>query len=142
VAAPELRAVLDTNVVVSAALKPHSLPAAIVSAATAQLFTLCLSDAIRDEYQHVLTRGKFRFPPDLVSRFLADLEATALRVAPTERLAITRDPEDNKFLECAIEANASHLVTGNTRHFPHEFRTIRVVTPREFFALLLERLAQ
>ena len=141
-AAPEIRAVLDTNVVVSAALKPHSLPAAIVSAATAQLFTLCLSDAIRDEYQHVLTRGKFRFPPDLVSRFLADLEATALRVAPTERLAITRDPEDNKFLECAIEANASHLVTGNTRHFPHEFRTIRVVTPREFFALLLERLAQ
>jgi len=37
VAAPELRAVLDTNVVVSAALKPHSLPAAIVSAATAQI---------------------------------------------------------------------------------------------------------
>jgi len=113
VAAPELRAVLDTNVVVSAALKPHSLPAAIVSAATAQLFTLCLSDAIRDEYQHVLTRGKFGFTPDLVSRFLAELEATA-----------------------------SHLVTGNTRHFPYQFRTIRVVTPREFFALLVERLAR
>ena len=140
-AAPEIRAVLDTNVVVSAALKPHSLPAAIVSAATAQLFTLCLSDAIRDEYQHVLTRGKFGFPPALVSRFLAELEATARRVTPTERLAITRDSEDNKFLECAVEANASHLVTGNTRHFPCQFRTIRVVTPREFFALLLERLA-
>ncbi len=63
-APPDLRAVLDTNVVVSAALKPHSLPAAIVSAAIAQLFALCLSDAIRDEYQNVLTRGKFRFPPD------------------------------------------------------------------------------
>lgn len=140
-AAPKLRAVLDTNVVVSGALKPHSLPAAIVSAATAQLFTLCLSDAIRDEYQHVLTRGKFGFTPDLVSRFLAELEATARKVTPTERLAITRDSEDNKFLECAVEANASHLVTGNTRHFPYQFRTIRVVTPREFFALLLERLA-
>jgi putative PIN family toxin of toxin-antitoxin system len=141
VAAPELRAVLDTNVVVSAALKPHSLPAAIVSAATAQLFTLCLSDAIRDEYQHVLTRGKFGFTPDLVSRFLSELEATARKVTPPERLAITRDSEDNKFLECAVEANASYLVTGNTRHFPYQFRTIRVVTPREFFALLLERLA-
>ena len=140
-AAPELRAVLDTNVVVSAALKPHSLPAAIVSAATAQLFTLCLSEAIRDEYQHVLTRGKFGLPPDRVSRFLAVLEATGRRVTPTERLAITRDSEDNKFLECAVEASASHLVTGNTRHFPYQFRTIRVVTPREFFALLLERLA-
>ena len=72
-AAPELRAVLDTNVVVSAALKPLSVPAAIVSAATAQLFALCLSDAVQDEYQHVLTRGKFGFPPNLVSRFLADL---------------------------------------------------------------------
>jgi putative PIN family toxin of toxin-antitoxin system len=142
VAAPELRAVLDTNVVVSAALKPHSLPAAIVSAATAQLFALCLSDAIRDEYQHVLTRGKFGLPPDRVSRFLADLEATARKVTPTEKLAVTRGSGDDKFLECAVEANASYLVTGNTRHFPHQFRTIRVVTPREFFALLVERLAR
>ena len=141
-AAPELRAVLDTNVVVSAALKPHSLPAAIVSAATAQLFTLCLSDAIRDEYQHVLTRGKFGLPPNRVSRFLPDLEAPARKVTPTEKLAVTRDSEDNKFLECAVEADASYLVTGNTRHFPHQFRTIRVVAPREFFALLVERLAR
>jgi predicted nucleic acid-binding protein len=88
VAAPELRAVLNTNVVVSAALKPHSLPAAIVSAATAQLFALCLSDAIRDEYQHVLTRGKFGFPPARVSRFLADLEATARKVTPREFFAL------------------------------------------------------
>ncbi len=141
-AAPELRAVLDTNVVVSAALKPHSLPAAIVSAATARLFPLCLSDAIRDEYQRVLTRGKFGLPPDRVSRFLADLEATARKVTSTERLAVTRDSENNKFLECAVEADASYLVTGNTRHFPHQFRTIRVVTPREIFALLVERLAR
>ena len=67
---------------------------------------------------------------------------TNVKVTPTERLAVTRDSEDNKFLECAVEADASYLVTGNTRHFPHQFRTIRVVTPREFFALLVERLAR
>lgn len=130
---------LDTNVLVSAALNPQSLPAVLVSAAPARLFTICLSDAILEEYREVLAREKFRLPRDLVARFLRDLEQAGQKVTPQETLSVTRDPEDNKFLECAVEAGAAYLITGNIRHFPHRFRAVRVVTPREFFAILVER---
>lgn len=138
---PKLRAVLDTNVLVSATLNRHSLPAMLVSAATARLFTICLSDAILKEYREVLTRTQFRLPPELVVRFLTDLTQAGQKVIPQETLSVTRDPDDNKFLECAVEAGASYVITGNTRHFPHRFSTIRIVTPREFFAILIERFA-
>ncbi len=70
------------------------------------------------------------------------IKVVSALTARTQLGAIMRRATENqeRFI-CAVEANASHLVTGNTRHFPHEIRTIRVVTPREFFALLLERLA-
>ena len=138
--ASELLAVLDTNVVVAAALSPDGIPATIVSAATARIFKLCLSDPILEEYGEVLTRGKFQFPQEIVAGLLADLEATSLNVKPTVSLALTRDPADNKFLECAIAANASFLVTGNSRHFPLRCGSVQVITPRAFFALLVEQL--
>jgi putative PIN family toxin of toxin-antitoxin system len=113
----------------------------LVSAATVRLFTICLSDAILEEYREVLTRKQFQLPPELVARFLSDLEQAGQKVTPQETLSVARDPDDNKFLECAVEAGASYVITGNRRHFPHRFGTVRVVTPREFFAVLILRLA-
>jgi hypothetical protein len=55
--------VYDTNVVVSAALKPGSLPAALVALAMARRVRLVLSRAILDEYTAVLTRPKFDLDP-------------------------------------------------------------------------------
>lgn len=51
---------------------------------------------------------------------------------------LTQDPDDNMVLACAEEGMATHLVTGNTKHFPHkEYKGIQIVTPREFLDLLL-----
>ncbi|PYV41490.1 MAG: hypothetical protein DMG06_16930 [Acidobacteria bacterium] len=44
-------------------------------------------------------------------------------VKPTLKLTITSDPDDNMFLECAQEAGADFLVTGNKRHFPRAWRS-------------------
>lgn len=56
-----MRVVYDTNVLVSAALKPDSLPAVLVSLALAQRVHLCLSPPILAEYTAVLHRPKFGF---------------------------------------------------------------------------------
>jgi predicted nucleic acid-binding protein len=41
------------------------------------------------------------------------------------------------FLECALEAEADFLITGNTKHFPHgKFRNIQIVTPKEFLRFI------
>jgi len=57
-----------------------------------------------------------------------------------EALAVTLDPADNKFLECARAVNAPFLVTDNTRHFPRRFGGVQEITPRVFFTLLVEQL--
>ena len=57
-------------------------------------------------------------------------------VRPSKGLKVTKDPDDNKVLECALEARADYVVTGNVRHFPVRYQDIRVVTPWEFMAIL------
>ncbi|MGO4879570.1 MAG: putative toxin-antitoxin system toxin component, PIN family [Bryobacteraceae bacterium] len=57
-------------------------------------------------------------------------------VRPTRRLLEAQDDPDNRFLECAVAAGADFLITGNTRHFPARFESIRVVTPRQFLDLI------
>jgi predicted nucleic acid-binding protein len=60
----------------------------------------------------------------------------ALLVVPRVRLSVARDTDDNMVIECALEATADFIVTGNTRDFPLSFRGVRIVTPRDFLVVL------
>ncbi|MBI3950402.1 MAG: putative toxin-antitoxin system toxin component, PIN family [Acidobacteria bacterium] len=132
-----LRAALDTNVIVSAAIKPVGLPAYAVAVGVDQKFLICYSEEILEEYREVLARGKFRLPPKAVGALIADIERSGQSFAPQGKLSVCPDPDDNKFLECAEEANAHYLVTGNRRHFPPRHCTTNVVTPHQFITILV-----
>lgn len=133
------KVVLDTNVLVSALLKNRSLPAFILALVRRKQVALCLSKEIFAEYEGVLNRDKFGLIRKEVGQLLVNLKKEALWVVPKERIdTIVQDPEDNKFIECACEAGADYLITGNTRHFPFKkFRTIKIVSPREFIEVTL-----
>jgi putative PIN family toxin of toxin-antitoxin system len=136
-----MRVVYDTNVLVSAALKPGSIPAALVSLALAQRVHLCVSPPILAAYKEVLHRPKFGFAAPSIDALLADLTRTALLIHPTIPLTVALDEADNRFLECALEARAAFLVTGNLRHFPvPTFEDIQIVEPARFAHVLAERL--
>lgn len=126
--------VLDTNVLVSALLKDKSLPAFILAFARQKRMVLCLSREIFAEYKAVLEREKSRSIRKEVRPLLASLKKEALWIKPNVTIeTIVDDPEDNKFLECAQQAQAEYLITGNTKHFPiKEFRGTKIVSPREF----------
>ena len=50
---------------------------------------------------------------------------------------LTNDPDDNMVLACAEEGIATHLVTGNKKHFPQtDYKGIKIVSPKEFLSLL------
>ncbi|HOI95705.1 MAG TPA: putative toxin-antitoxin system toxin component, PIN family [Syntrophobacter fumaroxidans] len=130
-----LKIVLDTNVLVSALLKADTPPELIVSLIGQSLVTLCVSKPIVAEYREVLSRRKFRkLDRAKVKKLLSRLESRAQWVTPRVPVEIIEtDPEDNKFLECALESEADFLITGNTRHFPFEkFHHTRIVSPGEF----------
>ncbi|ETX00435.1 MAG: hypothetical protein ETSY1_11195 [Candidatus Entotheonella factor] len=135
-----LRAVYDTNVIVSALLKPDSIPSSLVTLAMTGVVQLCLSPAIRAEYDEVIRRPRFAFPEEIVERFMEELTTSALIVEPVTRITVSSDDPDNRFLECALAASADYLVTGNLRHFPTlEFEGVRIVSPAVFAQALAEQ---
>ncbi len=71
-----------------------------------------------------------------VKRSLQSFRAAAIMVTPYERIFAARDPDDNKVLECATEADAQYIVTGNIRDFPPVFHGVAVVLPRRFLDIL------
>jgi uncharacterized protein len=132
--------VYDTNVIVSAILKPGSIPTSLVALCLEGSVRLSLTPEILEEYREVLKRPKFGFDPSSVDTFLHDLEKAAVMVYPTKRVRNALDEPDNRFLECAKAAKAHYLVTGNKKYFPFsQFKGTKIVSPAEFAALLIPR---
>jgi putative PIN family toxin of toxin-antitoxin system len=136
-----LKAVYDTNVVVSANVNPGGLPASLVALALGKQVRLFYSPAILEEYEEVLKRPKFGFTPQVVDLFLRDLRAAGEMVRPTQKLSASPHEPDNRFVECAQAARADYLLTGNTKHFPFpEFAGTKIVTPAEFARVVAQEL--
>jgi uncharacterized protein len=127
-----LRLVLDTNVVISAALKPDGLQRTVFLLAITRPARFYVSQPILDEYAEVLARRELRISRGTRLQFLDLIRNRSLLVAPRYRLYQTRDPDDNVFLECADSARADYLITGNQKHFPRFWKATKVITPREF----------
>lgn len=129
--------VLDTNVIVSAGLKPNSPPALILMdwVLEGHVHTAASPTIIR-EYREVCRRPKFRpygFPP-LWLEFL--IEESLILPDPKFEDVSLPDPDDAIFLALAQTAGA-WLVTGNLKHFPpRERRGVRVLSPAEYLAHL------
>jgi putative PIN family toxin of toxin-antitoxin system len=125
------------NVIVSAILKPGSIPASLVALAMQGAVQLFVTREILAEYQEVLKRPAFGFEAATVETFLSELENAAVTVYP--QVTSAQDEADNRFLECAEEARAQFVVTGNKKDFPFaEYGGAKIVSPAEFAALLIE----
>ncbi len=136
-----IKAVYDTNVIVSALLSSEGIPAILVDLAIQQEIRLFLSEEIRQEYEGVLVRPKFGFSKKSVKRFIRLLKTKSKVVKPKSLGFTLKDPGDDKFLECALAAKANYLVTGNTRHFPSSaYKGIQIVSPRDFWEMYKESL--
>jgi putative PIN family toxin of toxin-antitoxin system len=134
-----MKIVLDTNVVVSGLLNPHGPPGQIVSMVAAGKLALYYDARILDEYLAVLSRSRFEFSIEHIEALLAQVRVVGELVAPRPLRQRLPDPEDEKFLEAAIAADAAYLVTGNLRHYPASSRQgIEVATPAEFLEVLRE----
>src|SRR5215472_12002769 len=127
-----VRAVLDTNVVVSACLAPEGAPSTIVELALLGTFTLYVSADVFAEYREVLARDKFSRQQERVKALLDGIEEVAVAVRPSRTITVSTDNEDNRLLDCAEAAQADFLVSGNPKHLPKSFGTSRIITPRDF----------
>ena len=137
-----LRAVLDANVFVSAAIRPDGPPGRIIEQfLRTDAFTLVLSEAIVDEVMRALAYPKVRryVRPGLdPALWMEDLVVLADFVPdPSQVSGVSKDPDDDKYLAAAIAGRAPLVVSGD----PHllsvaEYEGVRIVTPRAFLNLL------
>jgi putative PIN family toxin of toxin-antitoxin system len=112
-----IRAVIDTNVLVSGLLAPNGNESLVLLAVRQGLIMPCFSEEIYSEYRGVLARRKFSFPPQILA-LLSMILRCGEPVRPEKSLVSSPDPGDTKFLDCAFASQADFLVTGNKRHFP------------------------
>lgn len=129
-----MRAVVDTNVLVSGLIRSTGYPGRILEAVRTGRLALCVDARILDEYQSVMLREKFRpyFLESEVHELMDFFEQSTHRVQTDFLIAGIPDPSDAPFLETAAAASVP-LVTGNAKHYPAEIcRGVEICDPKTF----------
>ncbi|WP_245927604.1 putative toxin-antitoxin system toxin component, PIN family [Aphanothece hegewaldii] len=127
--------VFDTNVIVSAAIFPQSIPRMSIDKAFIQ-GTVLISDSIEEELTEVLQRKKFdRYASfELRYDFLENFLLEALFIYVDQNIQACRDTKDNKFLELAVCGKATVIISGDQDLLVlNPFRGIAIITPQDFF---------
>lgn len=131
--------VFDTNVLFSA-IGLNGRPAACLERARPGVVEGVTGHVMLDELAEKL-HDKLAFSEEHVTEMLADLLGYLHVVEITEPLAvIADDPDDDRVLECAVAAGASHIVTGDRRHLLPlgVFQGIIIMSPADFLAIVPE----
>jgi uncharacterized protein len=137
-----IRIVLDTNLFVSALLKSGSHPDRIIQLVRDEKVLLLISDSIRDEISRVLAYPKIRkrltLSDEELITFVKLLDTVAIITPGTLNLPrLDADPDDTKYLVCAVEGHADFIVSGD-HHLSDlvVYRGIRIVTPADFLQIV------
>ena len=131
-------AVIDTNVFVSALLSryPNAATVQVVSAISKNEICPLYNQEILTEYQDVLCRPKFGFPPQAIAAILDKVREIGMPAERVRSFEQFPDADDIVFYEVALSKEDAYLVTGNTKHFP---RTPIIVTPAEMVEILSQQ---
>ena len=121
--------VIDTNVIVSAALSPKGNPARVLDCiANQEDIRLIYASAILAEYEKVLSYKRLNIDADKRRRTLGLIREIGTRVEPIASAIPLPDEKDRIFYDTA-QASGAILITGNIKHFPTE---PLIMTPADF----------
>jgi putative PIN family toxin of toxin-antitoxin system len=140
-----MRVVIDTNVMISRFLSPLGSPAHIFDLLNQEEFELLLSEAILEEWQAALNYPKIQKLHKLneveIAEFIAGFRLIGVMVEPLAiPPVVLDDPDDNKFIECAVAGGAEYIISGD-KHLKsiREYQGIQILTPAMFLALFSEQ---
>jgi len=132
-----MRAVIDTNIIIRALIKPVGTVGPVLDRLGAGDFTAIYSEPLLEELLAKLALPRIRKKYDLTDVDVSDLLALlALRgelVEPQRKVKVCRDPDDDRIIEAALEGRAQWVVTGDEDLLSlKNFESVRFVTPRRF----------
>lgn len=131
-----MRVVIDTNIFISSFFGGN--PRKIIDLWKNEKITLCLSNAIFDEYIDVLHRIGMKDEDELEELLsLFSRGFSILFTTKTPKIKIIKDdPDDDKFIECAVALKANAIITGDREILAiKEYMGIKILTPRQFLEI-------
>jgi len=136
-----LRAVIDTNILISGVISPHGRPRAILEHWYDQDFVLIISQTQMMEVKQVMEyphlRARLRLHDRDRARLLHALQSYAETVTVESVEPVCRDPDDDLILAAAVVGKADYLVSGDKDLLAlEEHRGVRIVTAAQFLRKL------
>jgi len=129
-----MRIVIDTNVIASGVFfggKPGKLLEMVVS----KELEAYITEDILTEYKETLEELCSRYPSKPPRLPLSILLATMKMIQPHSTVQVCRDPDDDKFIECALDAQCVYIVSGDQDLLSvRQYERVRIVTVSEFLA--------
>ena len=136
----QTKVVIDTNVIISAAISEDNVPAEIFELLLLEEVENYTSQEIIDEVINVFHRPKFiKLISEKDINFMVEKYLIfSKKVEPKQKFSLVKDDsKDNMFIDCAVEANVDYIISGD----PHllgikVFKNIKIITPREFLEMI------
>jgi putative PIN family toxin of toxin-antitoxin system len=136
-----IRAVVDTNVLIRALIKPQGTVGPVITHLRSGDYVLLYADPLLEELAAKLAlpriRDKYQVSDQDVETILALILLRGELVIPERRITACRDPKDDVVLEVAVSGHADFIVTGDRDLLVlHLFQGIPIVEPFEFLHAL------
>lgn len=127
-----MRIVLDTNVLISGVFF-GGFPRKILSSIVTRKLTACATAEIINEYEEIVQEMIDRKQGHINRTILVPLIKAMEIIAPSSHIEICRDPDDDKFLECAKDSHALYIISGDKDLLVVEkYENIQIVTAKDF----------
>ena len=127
-----MRIVVDTNVVISGIFfggNPRKIVEAIADGGIDAYATI----EIMDEYMGIIDSMIERKQGHLNQSILSPLFSSMKIIEHKSAISVSRDPDDDKFIECAVDARALYIVSGDKDLLDiHDYEGIQIITAKEF----------
>ncbi|HOG47858.1 MAG TPA: putative toxin-antitoxin system toxin component, PIN family [Anaerolineae bacterium] len=141
-----IRAVIDTNILIRALIKPQGSVGAVIAALRSHSFELVVSWPLLEELMATVARpriqGKYGLTDQDISDFVTFLILRSRLVEPARAISACRDSKDNMVLEAAVAGQAQFIVTGDEDLLvQHPFEGISIVPAGSFLARLSQATA-
>lgn len=135
-----MRIVVDTTVLISAALSRFGMPAQIMSLWEQEAFEVIASEPIFAEYRRVFHYPHLFFSPNTITKSLRHLRHTARLMEHVKEFpVVAADQHVDKFLACAVVGYASYIVSGDEHLLSlKEYRGIPILSSALFVATIRE----
>ncbi|MES0361288.1 MAG: putative toxin-antitoxin system toxin component, PIN family [Anaerolineales bacterium] len=137
-----MRVVLDVNVLMSAIISSKGSPDRIMELWEEERFKVVISPEIIGELGKVIhypkIQEKYHLPGQYVAQFLELISNQAIVIKPVREITqIKSDPEDDKYLECAVAGGAAYIISGD-QHLLRlvEYQGMPILSPAEFLVVL------